>query len=128
MLTSQSVVASIDTGQLLELIESGFILNICILSADHGMLYYLQNGGNKRVSITYASAGIAFTIFVSIIVYHVISTSLKYWKTFHNKRAPPAEDGVDLDNHDSERSTTSLSRTEEVTYSVVELREPLLSY
>ena len=37
---------------LLELIESDFILNICILSAGHGMFYYLQNGGNKRVSIT----------------------------------------------------------------------------
>jgi hypothetical protein len=109
---------------LLELIESSFILNICILSA--GMLYYLQNGGGTSASITYTSTGITFTIFVAIIVYHIISASLKYWKKSSIKRAPTAEDGVD--DHDTDQSTTHLNQSEEVTYSVVELREPLLSY
>lgn len=110
---------------LLELIESTFILNICILSA--GTLYYLQNGGDKSALITYISAGITFTIFVAITVYHIINTSLGCWKKFH-KGAPNAEDGVD--DHGTDRSTCHLSQLnqrEEVTYSVVELREPLLT-
>ena len=110
---------------LLELIESSFILNICILSA--GTLYYLQNGGDKSVLITYISAGITFTIFVAIIFYHIINVSLGYWKKFH-KGAPNAEDGVD--DHDTDQSSCRLSQlnqSEEVTYSVVELRDPLLT-
>ena len=114
---------------LLELIESSFILNVCILSA--GVLYYLQNGGGTRnASITYTSTGIAFAIFVAIVVYHIVSASQRCWKKSNNKRASTAGDEID-DDRGADPSTTDLSQlnqSEEVTYSVVELREPLISY
>ena len=128
LLTYLAVCGGVYKHRLLELIESSFILNICILSA--GMLYNLQNGGGTRSApTTYASTGIAFTIFVAIIVYHIVSTSLRCWKKSHNKRASTAED--EIDDRDTDPSTTDLSQlnqSEEVTYSVVELREPLISY
>ena len=110
---------------LLELIEDSFILNICILSA--GMLYYLQNGEATSALITYISTGITFIMFVAIVVYHIVSASLVYWKKCR-KRAPNGEDGAgDADRLTCHPNPSQLNQSEEVTYSVIELREPLLT-
>ena len=110
---------------LLELIEDSFILNICILSA--GMLYYLQNGEATNALITYISTGITFIMFVAIVVYHIVSASLVYWKKCR-KRAPNGEDGAgDADRLTCHPNPSQLNQSEEVTYSVIELREPLLT-
>ena len=108
----------------LELIESSFILNVCILSA--GALYHLQNGVDISALVTYVSTGIAFIIFVAIIIYHTITVSLSQWKKFR-KRALKAEDGVINNEVNDTCDLNQLNQSGEVTYSVVELGEPLLT-
>ena len=113
----------------LNLLEYSFLLNLAVLSA--GTLYCLTTGSNTH-AITQASVSIVFISTMLIILYHcqVRDKYLKrkiasVYKTFilnHIKRAY----NVLNSKNDPSSSNNDVTTPSKVTYSVVELEEPLL--
>ena len=115
----------------LNLLEYSFFLNLAALSA--GTLYCLTVGSNTH-AITQASVGIVFISTVLITLYHcqlrdkfLKRKLLSVYETFiqnHIKRAYNAlNNGNKPASHSTIDDNTAPSK---VTYSVVELEEPLL--
>jgi uncharacterized membrane protein YozB (DUF420 family) len=59
-----------------DILEACFILNLCILAAG---TYHIESSatGGDQTSLTYASVGIAFAIFICILIYHIYLRLLK---------------------------------------------------
>ena len=59
-----------------DLLEASFILNLCVLAAG---TYHIENSstGGNQAGLTYTSVGIAFAVFICILIYHVYLRLLK---------------------------------------------------
>ena len=112
----------------LNVIESAFIMNLGLLSAA-GL--YKVAADVSIAPITYTSTSIAFILFVVIVLHHIVTkvSETKYGevlianiKKFVNNRQ---QQETELESVDESITENSLEST--VTYSEVELREPLLA-
>ena len=115
----------------LNVIETAFIMNLGLLSTA-GL--YKVAAGIAITPITYTSTSIAFILFVGIILFHITAkvSRMKYGqvliantkKLYDNRwlRSIELESAVENITEECSENTESL-----VTYSEVELREPLLT-
>ena len=121
--------------KLNDLLEGAFILNLCVFAAATYHVKQTQSG-ERQDNVANASVGIAFSIFVCILLYHMYISlrKLRMWKTifhpkakqylitlglYNNKRSNEKQDGEYDDEHESffgQAPTTSS----------IELRESLL--
>ena len=66
-------------------LEAAFLLNLCILAAG---TYHVKEIGGNQAALAHTSVGIAFVLFVYILLYHMYlclrTTTL--WKKTHSKR------------------------------------------
>ncbi len=116
-----------------DLLEGAFILNLCIFAA---ATYHIKQMGERKDNIAKASVGIAFSVFVCILLYHVyisMKKTLVWQKIFKpkakqyliilglydNKSSNKNQGG---ENDDEQESVSGQAPTT----STIELREPLL--
>ena len=114
-----------------DILEASFILNLCIFAA---ATYHVKETGGRQSGLAYVSVGIAFAMFICIMIYHLYlslcKTSVgkkllkmntrKYYilqKLMRENNVHETE--VLEDEHDSEAVQAPTTTT-------VELREPLL--
>ena len=125
-----------------DILESSFILNLCIFSI--ATLFISEEGSGSQFILSSISVGIAFVMFAGILLFHVylqldktvimgkfktyIKNNRLYGMLFHREASSTKEmekNGVELRSID--RRTTELTLVESLTDStVVVLREPLL--
>ena len=128
LLAYTSLVGGVYKVLWIHFLETAFFLNSAILPA---ATLYRINSTAAIVSITYTSTGIAFVLFITIIVYHLVQkiTQMKKVHIFINtvKETP----GISFkmshkENKQDSTETTELSN--KVTFSVIDLdpNEPLL--
>ena len=108
----------------LGLLETSFILNLTILAV--ATLYICLTGGNQNAA-TFTSVGIAFTIFIGMVIYHSVQQAkdTRWMKNIFSKLSlspktsgHPAEKKSELDYEDSaDRPVTA------PTTMVIDLRE-----
>ena len=112
----------------LNVIESAFIMNLGLLSAA-GL--YKMAGDMSIALITYTSTSIAFVIFIVIVLYHIIikvsetkcgKVTVANIKKFVNSLRQRETELEPVDKYITKNGLESI-----VTYSEVELREPLLA-
>ena len=68
-----------------DFLEAAFLLNLCILAAG---TYHVKEIGGNQTALAYTSVGIAFVLFICILLYHVylrLQTTL-LWKKTHSQR------------------------------------------
>ena len=65
----RTLVSGVYKHQYLNAIEYSFLVNIIILSSS--ALYTTRNNNGKQDVVAYISAGIAFVMFIAIILYHL---------------------------------------------------------
>ena len=125
-----------------DILESSFILNLCIFSI--ATLFVTEEGSGSQFVLSSISVGIAFVTFVGILLFHIylqldktvimekvkthIQNSRLYGVLFHqevSRTEKIQKNEVELQS--IERRTTELTLVESLTDStVVVLREPLL--
>ena len=118
-----AIIRGVYKNWLLNIIEVAFIFNLGILTA---VSHYLLSTDASLMPVTYASTGIAFVIFVAIVIYHikVKILSFKWGQTMKQKIHRSAS--VMWKNKKTEKPT-NVEETTTVTSSTVDLRELLLS-
>ena len=114
----------------LNVIETAFILNLLILSLGS---FYQINTGSSIKPVSYTSTGIAFVVFIGILIYHV---NLKVTKTkFCEKTKSKSTNYLrsltklkseGLNRHKCRLSQVIYQPKDVVTYSEIKLEEPLL--
>ena len=126
LLAYTSLVGGVYKVRWIHFLETAFLLNSVILPA--ATLYQI-NSTAAIVSITYTSTGIAFVLFIAIIIYHLEQkiTQMKKVQIIINT----AKENISfkLSNKKNEqRSTTMTELSNKVTFSVIDLdpNEPLL--
>ena len=121
-----------------DILESSFILNLCILSI--ATLFITEEGLGSQFVLSSISAGIAFVTLVGIVIFHTYlqlnKTALwgkvkTYVRNSHVFGKPALEDKISMNEvvelKNLERKTTELSIEESLnTSTMVVLREPLL--
>ena len=68
-----------------DFLEAAFLLNLCILAAG---TYHVKEIGGNQAALAYTSVGIAFVLFICILLYHMylhLHTTL-LWKKTHFQR------------------------------------------
>ena len=68
-----------------DFLEAAFLLNLCILAAGS---YHVKEIGGNQAALAYTSVGIAFVLFICILLYHMylhLHTTL-LWKKTHFQR------------------------------------------
>ena len=68
-----------------DFLEAAFLLNLCILAAG---TYHVKEIGGNQAALAYTSVGIAFVLFICILLYHMylrLHTTL-LWKKTHSQR------------------------------------------
>ena len=112
------------------IIEASFILNLCIFSA--ATYHVKQTKGDYLAKLAYTSVGIAFAIFICIVVYHVyaIIHNTSLWEkivnissTIYTNLKSHENDSIAIE---ADSSIDLASYAIPPTKSVVELREPLI--
>jgi predicted outer membrane repeat protein len=113
-----SSVGGIYSSWPLNVLEHFFLLNLIILSA--GTLYMYAISVDNRATVTNLSVGIAFTVFIAIIFYHIVeSLATTQWMKALKKTFSKQIHNNIMENQEAELSSVPL-------HSSVELREPLL--
>ena len=103
------------------LLEMAFLANLGLSSTV--MLYMVSSGAQPPVAVTYTSTGIAFVLFVGIIFYHVLKKLFLTKAGEELKRRFLPSKKTQEGEETLESVIDSASR---VTYSLVELNQPLL--
>ena len=112
-----------------DILESSFILNLCILSL--ATFYLKAKDIESQPAILNTSVGISFVIFIGILFFHIhlLLKSRKVWKYVFNfflhKNWPLCKVFKFLKNEDDNIALKSNDQ-EVVTSTLVELREPLI--
>ena len=115
-------------------LEAAFLLNLCILAAG---TYHVREIRGNQAGLAYTSVGIAFVLFVCIVLYHVYLhlRATVLWKKTHTKRCY-IFDKLTLGNNkenDTEVNIVNIKQKSEVvqlpTVTTIELDacEPLLA-
>jgi hypothetical protein len=112
-----SSVGGIYSSWPLNVLEHFFLLNLIILSA--GTLYMYATSVDNRATVTNLSVGVAFTVFIAIIFYHIVE-SLATTKWFISLKKAFSKQIHNKDNREAEQSSSA------PLHSSVELRESLL--
>ena len=108
------------TSWYLNALEVSFILNLGILAA---ATYHVNQSGGSQAAVAYISVGIAFLIFVGIIIYHI---HMRIKKVHQLRRTHENRQGRCEENGNLERQCDVIPNT--VTHTEVslsELRSPL---
>ena len=109
-----------------DILEASFILNLCIFSA---ATFHMKESGGNQAALAYTSVGIAFATFALIFLYHVYLIVCKtlIWMKFIQflkvKNDRPLSDQNNVDEENLKGGTAPV----DVTTTIVELREPLLT-
>ena len=131
----RTVVSGVYKHKYLNIIEYSFLVNIILLSSS--ALYTTRNNNGRQNIIAYISAGIAFAIFIAIILYHlyyVIKRSHilkkptdKMRKLFHRKECPTQDQWNDDHSHIEDHEALPVNRADirPLVVDLCELREPL---
>ena len=129
----RTVVSGVYKHKYLNIIEYSFLVNIILLSSS--ALYTTRNNNGRQDIIAYISAGIAFAIFIAIILYHLYyvikcSQILKIIrKLFHRKEFPSNDQWSDEHSHniieDHEALPVDRADIHPLVVDLSELREPL---
>ena len=121
-----------------DILEASFILNLCIFAA---ATYHVEEINGHRAELAYTSVGIAFVIFIFIVLFHVYQRVSKMsvwkklpakpkfldkvmWKHLHEE-AGYENRGFEA-NDDTIVSMQDFERVQSPTTTIVELREPML--
>ena len=125
-----------------DILESSFILNLCIFSI--ATLFITEEGSGSQFTLSSISVGIAFVTFAGILLFHLylqlnktivmgkiktfVQNSRLYGMLFHREASRVAElEKSEVKLKSIDRRTTELTLMESLTDStVVVLREPLL--
>ena len=106
-----------------DILEASFVLNLCIFSV---ATYHVKEIGGSQNGLAYTSVGIAFAIFVGIVLFHVY---LRIHKTAAWKKIPKPKIRVGRKGDDHKEDDVMSMQDSEVarspTTTVIELREPL---
>jgi len=131
----RTVVSGVYKHRYLNIIEYSFLVNIILLSSS--ALYTTRNNNGRQDVIVYISAGIAFAIFIAIILYHlyyVIKRSHilkkptdKMRKLFHRKEYPTQDQWNDDHPHIQDHEALPINRADiqPLVIDLDKLREPL---
>ena len=109
-----------------DILEASFILNLCIFSA---ATFHMKESGGNQAALAYTSVGIAFATFALIFLYHVYLIVCKtlIWMKFIQflkvKNDRPLSDQNNVDEENLKGATAPV----DVTTTILELREPLLT-
>jgi predicted outer membrane repeat protein len=113
-----------------DILEASFILNLCIFSA---ATYHVKETGGSQAGLAYTSVGIAFAIFVYIVLFHVYLRIHKTatWKKIPKPRLSFGRKGDDNEaNGEGDAYNIMPVEDSEIvrspTTTVIELREPML--
>ena len=120
-----------------KILEASFILNLCIFSA---ATFHVKETGGNQAALAYTSVGIAFATFALIFLYHVylfLSKTSFWMKLIHfmkdnnyrplsNLKSVNGNDGSS-DSNGKSFNLKGATAPVEVTTTIVELREPLLT-
>ena len=121
-----------------DFLEAAFLLNLCILTAG---TYHVKEIGGNQAALTHTSVGVAFILFVCIILYHIylrLCTSTyalgknntpskpnsKQHYVFNNLKVVLR--GHSKENSDREEVENDTQSAQSYTTTSVDLREPLL--
>ena len=119
LLAFVSVVGGVYKKWWLNMIESSFLLNICILSAVTS--YQLKDGSADSTLVAFISIGTSFGIFMALTLYHHlirIALKVRLKKLLVLKLRNTVKN---IENTDQEKEVEN-----KITHSVIELREPLI--
>ena len=131
LLAYLSLVGGVYKQWWLNVIETAFILNLLILSLGS---FYQINTGSSIKPVSYTSTGIAFVLFIGILIYHI---TLKVTKTIFGQkikskltnylRSLTKFKSEGLNRHKCRPSQALRYQPKDmVTYSEIKLEEPLL--